>query len=57
MKREFKVTFSSLEEAWFDNEAIVIAETEEQAFNLFFKATKEEHGEDVDVAYVDIDKE
>ena len=34
MKREFKVTFSSLEEAWFDNEAIVIAETEEQAFNL-----------------------
>ena len=34
MKREFKVTFSSLEEAWFDNEAIVIAETEEEAFNL-----------------------
>lgn len=34
MKREFKVTFSSLEEAWFDNEAIVVAETEEQAFNL-----------------------
>lgn len=34
MKREFKVTFSSLEEAWFDNEAIVIAETKEQAFNL-----------------------
>ena len=34
MKREFKVTFSSLEEAWFDNEAIVTAETEEQAFNL-----------------------
>mgnify|MGYP003595630391 CR=1 FL=1 len=34
MKREFKVTFSSLEEAWFDNEAIVTAETKEQAFNL-----------------------
>ena len=34
MKREFKVTFSSLEDAWFDNEAIVTAETEEQAFDL-----------------------
>ena len=36
---------------------VVEAETEEQAFDLFFKATKEEHGEDVDVDYVDIDKE
>ena len=34
MKREFKVTFSSLEEAWFENEAIVNANSKEEAFRL-----------------------
>ncbi|MFX4240134.1 hypothetical protein ACOL3H_06510 [Aliarcobacter butzleri] len=30
----FKVTFSSLEEAWFENEAIVNANSKEEAFKL-----------------------